>query len=98
MFPSSAFFGETGETVTLTKENWAKGYAGRLFETGESRKASGGKVPLWRCVPSNQTHSTVSFPSAVMPTTVTVIRGLPDFSCTVSPTLNAIVAPGFRGH
>jgi hypothetical protein len=28
-----------------------------------------------------------------MPTTVTVIRGLPDFSWTVSPTLNAIAAP-----
>ena len=63
------------------------------FETGESRNASDGKLPFWRCVPSNHAHSTISFPSAVMPTTVTVIRGLPDFNWTVSPTLNAIIAP-----
>jgi hypothetical protein len=71
-----------------------RAYDGRAcFETGESRSASGGKLPFWRCVPSNQAHSTTSFPSAVMPTTVTVIRGLPDFSWTVSPILKPIVAP-----
>jgi hypothetical protein len=79
--------------VAMGADEGVLSYAGRPFETGESRKASGGKVPFWRCVPSNQTHSTISFPSAVAPTTVTVIRGLPDFSCTVSPILNAILAP-----
>jgi hypothetical protein len=72
-------------------------YAGRLcLETGESRNASVGKRLLWRCDPSNQAHSTTSFPSAAVPTTVTVIRGLPDFNWTVSPILNPIVAPNPR--
>ncbi|HEY6257265.1 MAG TPA: hypothetical protein VIY51_15890 [Xanthobacteraceae bacterium] len=72
----------------------AGAYEGRAcLETGESRSASGGKVLLWRCVPSNQAHSTTSLPSAVMPTTITVIRGLPDFNWTVSPILKTMIAP-----
>jgi hypothetical protein len=56
-------------------------YDGRLcFEIGESLKASVGKLPFCRCDPSNQAHSTSSFPSPPGPTTVTVIRGLPDFN------------------
>jgi hypothetical protein len=82
----------------LTREGLAKWtYAGRAcFETGESRSASGGKLPFWRRVPSNQAHSTTSFPSGVVPTTVTVIRGLPDFNWTVSPILKPILAPEFQ--
>jgi hypothetical protein len=81
-----------------TKDLRAQIYVGRAcLETGESRNASGGKLLLWRCVPSNQAHSTISFPSAVMPTTVTVIRGLPDFNWTVSPILKTIIAPEFQG-
>jgi hypothetical protein len=56
-------------------------YDGRLcFETGESLNASVGKLPFCRCDPSNQAHSTSSFPSLPGPTTVTVIRGLPNFN------------------
>jgi hypothetical protein len=80
-----------GSCADLSAQRSYDGRAG--FETGESRNASGGKLPFWRCVPSNQAHSTTSFPSAVMPMTVTVIRGLPDFNWTVSPILKPIAAP-----
>ena len=80
-----------GSCADLSAQRSYDGRAG--FETGESRNASGGKLPFWRCVPSNQAHSTTSFPSAVMLMTVTVIRGLPDFNWTVSPILKPIAAP-----
>src|SRR5579883_308153 len=67
-----------------------------VHETGDSRSASGGKLLFRHCVPSNQAHSMTCFPSAVVPITVIVIRGLPDFNWTVSPTLKPIFRPRNR--